>query len=257
LLLAHQLADLADEISLGSFDHGVVATSKADGSPVTETDVEVERQLINVLAGVRPADGVVSEEGGRRPGSKRRWIIDPIDGTVNFVAGHPQWGTHVALEEDGEIVLGIVTRPVLGQRWWATKGGGAHHSDTGSGESDRTLRVSTCDVLAESRVTGWPPEPSPERAMLRKHAIWIEPDFTLLAQLLDGELDVIIARAGSIWDHAPGVILTEEAGGRFRDLDGGRRLDTGGGIYTNGRVDHQLLHVLDVRLGRSQEDHLA
>jgi histidinol-phosphatase len=207
LNLAHQLADLAAEISLGYFDRGIAPSSKADGSPVTEADFEVERQLITVLARYRPGDGIVSEEGGGGSGSSRRWILDPIDGTVNFVAGNPHWGSHIALEEDGEVVLGMITRPVLGQRWWATRNGAPFGAATQQGRRRDPYKSS-------------------------------------VGQLLDGDLDAIVARAGGEWDHAPVVVLVDEAGGRFSDLNGGRRLDTGGGMYSSGRIHDRLLEIL-------------
>ena len=88
---------------------------------MSEADLEVDRRLLEALLAAQPEDAVLSEESGRARGtSPRRWILDPIDGTFNFVEAKPAWGTHVALEVDGELVLGLITRPVHEQRWWAT-----------------------------------------------------------------------------------------------------------------------------------------
>jgi histidinol-phosphatase len=244
LALAHRLADMAAEIALEHFHRGVTTEIKPDGSPVSEADLEVERRLVAHLAGERPDDGVLSEEGGSRHGSGRRWLLDPIDGTVNFVAHDPEWGTHVALEVDGEIVLGVITRPVLESRWWATLGGGSFRADTAAAGGAVRLHTSGVTELERSRVTLWPPVPCEALDALQRAAVWVEPDFTILRQLLDGEIDAIVACAGGPWDHAPAVILTEEAGGRFRDHQGGRRLDLGGGVYTNGHIDDALAQVL-------------
>jgi len=244
LALAHRLADMAADIALEHFHRGVTTEMKSDGSPVSEADLEVERRLVAHLARERPDDGVLSEEGGTRPGSGRRWLLDPIDGTVNFVARHPEWGTHVALEVHAEIVLGVITRPLVEGRWWATLGGGAFRSDPVAPSGVARLRTSGVTELERSRVTLWPPVPCEALTALQGAAVWVEPDFTILRQLLDGEIDAIVACAGGPWDHAPAVILTEEAGGRFRDHQGGRRLDLGGGVYTNGHIDEQLAHVL-------------
>jgi histidinol-phosphatase len=242
LSLALRLAEMAGELALPFFEKGVVARAKHDGSPVTEADFAVEAALIDALAQARPDDGVLSEEGGSRPGVRRRWILDPIDGTVNFAAGDPNWGTHVALEVDSELEVGVVTRPVAGEIWWAVRGGGAFHS-RGSSESV-AFHVSNTSALDQARVTMWPPVPGPTLDALQQATIWVEPDWSLLRGLLDGELDGIVAVSGGVWDHAPPVLLTREAGGEFTDHDGGQRLDTRGGIYSNGRIHGQLREVV-------------
>ena len=116
--------------------------------------------------------------------------------------------------------------------------------EPGSGEVRVRLRTSGVTELERSRVTLWPPVPCEALTALQGAAVWVEPDFTILRQLLHGEIDAIVACAGGPWDHAPAVILTEEAGGRFRDHHGGRRLDLGGGVYTNGHIDDALAQVL-------------
>lgn len=127
LELALKLADSADAIAL-SFFHGrtLAIEEKADSSPVTEADRAVERELRERLAYARPSDGIVGEEYGRSASDcARRWILDPIDGTRNFTRGIPVWGTLIALEEAGQVRLGVVSAPALGRRWWAERGVGA------------------------------------------------------------------------------------------------------------------------------------
>lgn len=247
LALAHRAAHRAAEVALEYFHRGVSFETKPDGSPVSEADFEVERQVLDLLARERPDDGVLSEESGvrRAPGaSTRRWIVDPIDGTSNFVVGHPGWGTHVALEDEGEIVVGVITRPVSGQRWWAVRGGGAHQDDFQSGAGSRRLRVSTTSELSGSRMSVWPPDQG-LADLLRRHAVEVPvPGLNDLGRLCRGELDAVIGAGGGVWDHAPAVLLVEEAGGRFRDPQGGRRLDLDTIHYTNGHIDDELYRLL-------------
>jgi len=126
LELAQRLAGAGAEVALGYFG-GINRTQiKPDGTPVGEADLAVDRLVLEGLERWRPGDGVLSEESGERPGGARRWIVDPIDGTTVFLAGEPHWGTHLALEQDGEIVVAVVSRPVLGELWWAVRGRGAH-----------------------------------------------------------------------------------------------------------------------------------
>ena len=245
LSIALELAELAAGLALEFFDQPIEARLKADGTPVTEADLAVERLLVEELADRRPDDGVLSEEGALRRG-RRRWILDPIDGTSNFARADPNWGTHVALEDDrGRLLVGVITRPALGGRWWASRGGGAYRNDPLSGASVIQLRTSNVSTLAECRATVWPPEECEMRTALERAGCWVDPDFTVLMKLLDGELDLIVARHGEIWDHAPAVLLTREAGGRFRDPEGGSRFDLRGGFYTNGFIDTELASLPD------------
>jgi fructose-1,6-bisphosphatase/inositol monophosphatase family enzyme len=239
LELALRLADAASEIALGFFAREFTTTIKGDGSPVSEADLEVERLLLETLARERPDDSVLSEECGAIGSSSRRWILDPIDGTFNFVAGDPGWGTHIALESDGEIVLGVITRPVLGARWWAARGVGAYRIDSDSPPEGTRLRASRRTELAESRVTVWA-QPNPLTERVRERTVWVEPHIDNILGLVEGEVEAVVDAIGEPWDHAPRVILVVEAGGRFRDRDGGRRLDQKLGIYTNGCIDEQL-----------------
>lgn len=124
LALALALGERASEVALPLFRRGVVSHQKPDGSLVTEADTEVERHLLALLGEQRPDDAVLSEESGCHGSSTRRWILDPIDGTSFFASGRESWGTHVALEQHGQLVLGLITRPVAGHWCWATRGGG-------------------------------------------------------------------------------------------------------------------------------------
>ena len=131
LALALELAALADDTARAELATGVRTETKPDGTPVTNVDLAVDRVLVDALRIARPDDAVLSEESGVHGDGARGWILDPIDGTFNLVRGHRHWGTHVALEVDGAIAVGVITRPMLDARWWATRGGGAYRTRRG------------------------------------------------------------------------------------------------------------------------------
>jgi histidinol-phosphatase len=247
LTFAHRLADVAAEIALAHFARGVETIVKPDGTPVSEADLEVDRELVALLHRERPEDAVLSEESGASgaPAGPRRWILDPIDGTFNFVVGAPAWGTHVALEEDGEIVLGLITRPSYRRRWWATRGEGAWRSVTVDGAVPERLSVSTVDSLDSARVTTWPSVPRRVVSRLRKHCTYVEATLDSALEVVQGDLEAVIDAGGVIWDQAPTVVLLAEAGGVFDDGEGGVRADLGRARYTNGVIDAALRELVD------------
>jgi len=246
LELAFELGRLASEVALPLFRRGVVTQQKPDGSVVTEGDVEVERRLLERLALERASDAVLSEESGARGASTRRWILDPIDGTSYFASGRESWGTHVALEQDGELVLGLITRPTAGQWYWATRGGGAFRGELGSSTPIERLRVSSTETAAHARVMSWSRKHTALNERLRERGQWVAPALDGSLDLASGRIDALFDDTGYAWDLAPIVLLVEEAGGRFVDPFGGRRIDRFGGWFTNGRLDAAI-----VELGRS------
>ena len=141
-------------------------------------------------------------------------------------------------------MLGVITRPVYEQRWYATLGGGAFKSDA-SGANATQLQVSSTTDLAESRICVWSHHPDEQLAVWGQGFVLVRPSsLDNILQVAEGELDAVIESRGKIWDHAPAVLLVSEAGGNFRDPEGGRRPDLGTSRYTNGRIDdalHQLL----------------
>ena len=238
LALGRRIGDLSAEIALPFFRTGVRHDLKPDGSPVSEADFAVERAVLDVLGTERPGDGVLSEECGgvARGAVRRRWLIDPIDGTVPFLAGNTGWGTHVALEIDGEIALGVITRPAERRSWWAAKGQGAWTS------SGTRVRVSTTALLDDATVSGYTVPESAWQTAISTVATWVDADSPIL-ELIEGRVDAVISEGGFEWDHAPAVILLREAGGRFTDPDGGRRIDLRGGLYSNGHLHDQVLRA--------------
>ncbi len=242
LQLAFAVADRAARLALQYFEAGVSVTPKADGSPVTAADHAVERLLRESLAAARPGDALLGEEFGRVGDAARVWILDPIDGTGFFSRRDPNWRIHIALEVAGAVELAVVTAPALGYRWWATRGGGAYESTwpRAHGEPAR-LAVRSTRSLAEATVDALD---DASRARLPQEACRAAPSPLPLVELVRGELDGFLAERYFAWDHAPWILIVEEAGGRFTDRCGGRAADQGGGLYSGAALHDQLLAAL-------------
>ena len=236
LTLALALADAADTISLGRFrSHDLLVETKPDLTPVTEADSAVEFALREIVARERPGDGILGEEHGEREGDgSRRWIVDPVDGTRNYSRGVPVWATLIALEENGELRLGVVSAPALGRRWWAERGGGAF----AGGERIRVSRVGRVEdaVLSFALEQDLPP---------LAHRCWhprAYGDFWAHMLVAEGAVDGAIDAIGvSVWDLAAVLPIVEEAGGRFSDRNGIARIDGGSAVSSNGLLHEALL----------------
>jgi len=239
LALAHRLADVADGIALRDFTgEPLVFTEKPDGSPVTTTDPEVEAALRAIVAEERPGDAFLGEEVGATGSGPRRWIVDGIDGTIEFVAGRRGWSTEIALEEDGEIVVGVCTSPALPLRTWAHRGGGAagrargeptarRVSGTASLEGARVSTIAPVDVLDGEALA------LAERLLVR--STYVEPVRHAAVLVAEGVVDLGLQLGGGPWDYAALALIVEEAGGRFSDLAGQVRIDGGGPrLFSNG-----------------------
>ena len=224
----------------GSAD--LVVETKEDSSPVTDADRAVEVVLRDGLAELRADDEILGEELGSTGSSPRRWVLDPIDGTNFFAAGSPEWRIQMALEEDGELVLALVDMPALDVRWWATRGGGTF--ERGSDGSVRRLAVSTTSSVSDSVLTCYPDaiaDHLPVEAELRD---WRR---LSLPEVIRGEIEAFYVDCCQIWDHAPWVLLVEEAGGRFTDHGGGRSPAKRGGLYSNAAVHEALVGAIDAQ----------
>jgi histidinol-phosphatase len=243
---AHELATAAAVAAMPYAGRNVAHRTKVDGSPVSVADLAAEHAMLTLLAAYRPADGVLSEESGQVASGPRCWLLDPIDGTVQFVSGGPEWGTHVALQVDSQVVLGIITRPLQAKRWWAARGHGAFaDSDTDPTARSTQLATSTTDRLQGSRVGLYRAVETEIPDVLGRHGAATVTTGSHILDLVEGRLDAVISeRCGYTWDHAPAVILTAESGGKFTDPEGGSRPDLQGGIYSNGHLHHDLLDVI-------------
>ncbi|ASR34263.1 histidinol-phosphatase [Prauserella marina] len=251
LRLAAQLADAADAITTARFRaQDLAVRSKPDRTPVTDADTAVEDAIRELLGAHRPQDAIAGEEGGGSASERGRvWLLDPIDGTKNFLRGAPVWATLIALVDDGEPVVGMVSAPLLGRRWWAATGEGAWLADSAG---EHRLSVSAVPELADAYLSttdlgSWVEYHSREAYLALVDACWESRafgDFWQHCLVAEGILDVAVEPIVNPWDVAPAQILVTEAGGRFTDLTGEARFDGGSALATNGLVhDAALAHV--------------
>jgi histidinol-phosphatase len=262
LELALSLADVADRITLARFRaDDLVVETKPDLTPVSEADHAVEQALRERLADLRPDDRVLGEEFGEEFGGdeartgSRRWIVDPIDGTKSYVRGIPAWATLLALEEDGEVVAGVVSAPALGRRWWAARGQGAFGLD-GLGAEPRRLRVSAVRELGDAHLCfggleEWREAGRLEALVELGARCWRTRgygDFWSYMLVAEGALEIGLDPAVSLWDIAAPMIIVQEAGGRFTDLGGTATAGGGSAVATNGLVHDAVRAILRVRV---------
>ena len=223
LTLALDLADEADAITLAHARRtDLRVETKADLSPVTEADQATERALRERIATERPEDAIVGEEYGGDAAAGRRWILDPIDGTKNYVRRVPVWATLIALADDSGIQVGVVSAPALGRRWWAARGHGAWTTGPESPEP-RRIRASAVEDLADASFSFSDPDNWDRRALdeliertLRTRAFG---DFWSHMLVAEGAVDVAAEVGLGIWDVAALVPIVEESGGRFTTLE--------------------------------------
>lgn len=246
LAFAHRLADEADRVSMQHFrDEELLLTTKGDGTPVSVVDQSVEKAMARIVLTDRFDDAILGEELGEIPGATSgRWVFDGIDGTHNYGHGRKGWATIVAYERAGEPVIGVVSAPALGRRWWAERGRGAWAAPLGrhgvdfaaaaaiavaSGER-REGGASVAVIPWEGFLEGWRSEVAtrfvpPETPRSQCFAL----DAVMVAE---GTYDAAVVLMGGRWDFAATLVIVEEAGGRFADAWGGRRLDTASAAYS-------------------------
>jgi len=242
---AVEAARAAGRIALGYYRGRFDVSLKADATPVTQADREAEEAIVEILSRAFPDYGILGEELGGRGAQDVRWIIDPIDGTKNFVRGIPVWATLIALEERGEVTVGVVHNPVSGELYTARRGAGAFLDGTRLAVSD----VGALDraFLVHAGLT-----------ILRKAGYWegfmrlVEAtdrqrgfgDYWGYGLLAEGRADVYLEADLKPWDLAACKLLVEEAGGRFTDLDGRPTIYSGTALATNGRLHDAVLALL-------------
>ncbi|MDN4614888.1 inositol monophosphatase family protein [Leifsonia sp. F6_8S_P_1B] len=255
LALALRLADLADGISAARFrDHDLHVDTKPDRTPVTEADLAVERAIREALAAERPEDAILGEEFGEASGGGttfRQWILDPIDGTANYLRGVPVWGTLIALAVDGKPVVGVVSAPALGRRWWAAEGGGAWTTDA-PGAQPRSLRVSGVADLEHASVSfqsiaQWDDAGYLDKLIALTRAVWRDRaygDMWSYMLLAEGVLDAVGEFDVKTYDLAALIPIVEEAGGTFTSVTGEAGPGNGSALASNGMLHSALLRLL-------------
>jgi histidinol-phosphatase len=247
LAFAVELADVADRISLAAFGGPMASDNKADGSPVTEVDQAIEAELRQRIVTAYPDHVVLGEEqGGALASVVPTWVLDPIDGTANYLRGIEAYATLIAVAVDGVPVVGVVSAPAMGERWEARRGRGARHN----GE---LISVTGATELAEAQLFHG------GLVHLRQAGLW-----AALGRLVDAAWRTrgfgdywmhLLVAAGmgeaafevgpKPWDLAALACIVDEAGGRMTRFDGGDVLAGGGGVLTtNGALHEQVRPIL-------------
>jgi histidinol-phosphatase len=252
LIFALNLADAADAITRSRFlARDLVVERKPDRSPVTDADTAVEDAVRDLLAAKHPGDAVAGEErGGVVSATGRAWVLDPIDGTKNFLRGVPAWATLIALVVDGHPEVGVVSAPALGRRWWAATGEGAWTSDPDGGH--RRVSVSGVRALADAYLSttdlgSWVRHHSREHYLRLVDACWETRafgDFWQHCLVAEGSMDLAAEPIVNSWDVAAIQVLVEQAGGTFTDLGGAARFDGGSALSSNGHLHTAALDLL-------------
>ena len=251
LRLAHMMADNADSLTMSRFKAlDLQVSAKPDLTPVSDADVAVEDAIRRTLKTTRPRDAVHGEEREDTGWGPRRWVIDPIDGTKNYVRGVPVWATLIALMVEGEVVVGVVSAPALGRRWWASAGGGAFTGKTLlQGTPCRVSGVSdVADAsLSYSSVHGWVDSGRGQQFVDLMRACWrtrAYGDFWSYMLLAEGAVDIASEPELALHDMAALDVIVREAGGRFTNLDGADGVAGPGAVATNGVLHDAVVEQL-------------
>jgi histidinol-phosphatase len=253
LTFSLEICEQAKRVIMQHFNHGVQSVTKGDGSPVTEADKAAERLIREGIAKTFPLDGILGEEEGESFGSagkaaqgapKRKWIIDPIDGTFGFIRGLPIFSTLLALEQDGEIVLGVISAPAVGDMYWAEKGQGAF-------KNGKQIHVSDCADISKtqfnfgclSRILDLGYWDGFTKIIKKTYRQRGPGDYLGFAEVIEGKAEAHIEVGVKPWDLAPMKILIKEAGGIYFDLNHGESIYTGSCLITN-RALHEEFRTL-------------
>jgi histidinol-phosphatase len=249
--LTLRLADAADAITMQRFGAADLAVSaKPDLTPVSDADTAVGRAIRELLARERPTDAVSGEEFGTDGTGSRRWVIDPIDGTKNFVRGVPVWATLIGLLNGDDPVVGAVSAPALGRRWWGARGDGAWASFAGG--AARRLTVSKVSSLANASLSyaslgGWASRGLREAFLALTDRVWrtrAYGDFWSYMLVAEGAVDLAAEPELAVWDMAALAPIVTEAGGRFTGLDGVDGVLGGNAAASNGLLHEDFLAAL-------------
>jgi histidinol-phosphatase len=245
--VALELADLADAITLARFRApDLQVDTKSDNTPVTDADRATEQALRDALQRLRPEQAIVGEEFGGDGQAEWRWILDPIDGTINYANGVPVWATLIALMRGDRAVCGVVSAPALRRRWWAATGQGAF---TDSGERIRVSRTTTleeayvsCTDVRDFAARGG--EAGFRTLLARARVVRAFGDFWSHMLVAEGVIDIAIEAWVNPWDVAATQVILAEAGGRFSDFEGADRIDSGNVMTTNSLLHDELVALM-------------
>jgi histidinol-phosphatase len=254
LALALQMADRADAITMDRFNaRDLVVETKPDLTPVSDADRAVELMIRDLVATVSPEDGVLGEEYAEQVGtSGRRWIVDPVDGTKNFVRGVPVWATVIGLQDaSGTMLVGVVSAPALARRWWAALDGGAWVLEPGSPEP-RRISVSKVSTLGDASLSfsdhfSWEALGRQQQWDTLMNSVWrtrAYGDFWSHLMVAEGAVDIAAEPELNLYDVAGVAIIVTEAGGRFTGVNGADGPGHGSGIATNGVLHQAVLDAL-------------
>ncbi|MPZ97041.1 MAG: histidinol-phosphatase [Propionibacteriales bacterium] len=248
LRLAHVLADDADSLTMSRFKAlDLHVEAKPDLTPVSDADRSVEEAIRRTLGRARPRDAILGEEQGSSGWGPRRWVLDPIDGTKNFVRGVPVWATLIALVVEDEVVVGLVSAPGLNRRWWASKDEGAW---TGRSIMNATqCQVSDVSSLADASLSyssfgTWEQQDKLEDLLSLGRRCWrtrAYGDFWSHMLVAEGAVDIAVEPELEVYDMAALAVIVEEAGGMFTSLAGRRGPYGGNALTTNGKLHDQAL----------------
>ncbi|GAA1127319.1 histidinol-phosphatase [Arthrobacter flavus] len=252
LRLAHVMADSVDDQTMSRFKaQDLVVETKPDLTPVTDADKAAEESIRGQLSRARPRDAVLGEEFGSSGAGSRRWIIDPIDGTKSFVRGVPVWATLIALIDDGQPVVGLVSAPALGKRWWAATGTGAYMGKSLAAAS--RLKVSNVSRLEDasmsySSLSGWKERGNLPEFLTLTDSVWRSRaygDFWSYCLVAEGAVDIACEPELNLYDMAALVPIITEAGGRFTSLEGTDGPFGGNALATNSTLHNDVLQILN------------
>ncbi|HJG92218.1 histidinol-phosphatase [Brachybacterium massiliense] len=256
LRLAHVLADAVDQLTMSRFKaQDLEVSTKPDLTEVTDADRAAEQLVRSQLSRSRSRDQVIGEEFGTTGASPRQWVIDPIDGTSNFVRGVPVWGTLIGLIEDGRPVVGLVSAPALGRRWWGGEEAGAW---TGTRiNSASRLQVSSVSRIDEASLSysslhGWAERERLPQMLNLMQRFWrtrAYGDFWSYMLVAEGAVDVACEPELALHDMAALVPIVTEAGGRFTSLQGEDGPFGGDAVASNGLLHEEILEALAERQG--------
>lgn len=252
LKFALELADEADKLALARYRaQDLKIENKPDNTPVTEADHAIENMLREKISKEYPNDAILGEEFGMENSqTDRTWVIDPIDGTKNYLRGVPVWATLIALVIDDQPMIGVVSCPAMGRRWWAEKGSGAFTRDVDG--SVRRISVSGVSKIQDASFSysdeiGWAQHGNGNAFSNIKSSVWrtrAYGDFWSHLMVAEGSVDIAAEPQLNKWDMAANNVIVAEAGGKVTGFKGGDAFIEGNALTTNGLLHNEVLALI-------------